>query len=451
MVSPLNTANALAGLNPNGVSASDVYGRVSKSLLAQNASVQKLTGSISRDQTRLSGLGQLQSALANFQAFAQSLSGVGLQTAANASKPSVLTALTNGNAKPGSYKVEVRQLAQAQTLLSRPQNSADTAIGGAAATTIKVDFGSTAGSSFSAHASKTFTIDASNNSLQGIAAAFSQAGIESKVVRSGNAYALQLTAQTGSANSLRISVGGDSALQNLLAFDPAGSHRLNQTSAAQDAVLSIDGKQLTRDSNVITGEIGGTALALTATGDTDVVVAQDSGAIARNVANFAQGYNNLSTRLAALKQGELQSDATLGQLQNQLSELVQRGGALAKVGVTLDHNGQLKVDSKLLKDAIAADAGAVGKLFTDNGKGVADQLAARIGQLVGAGGSIGQRSAATQKEIASLGSQKTRLTDTLSAQASALAAQYSQASQSSTGNSVLPGYTGPTSLFDFLA
>lgn len=454
MVTPINSNNTLSGLDPNRVSAAELYGRVSKTLLAQNASVQKLSAALTRDQTRLSGLGQLQSALANFQALTQSVSGAGLQTAATASQPSVLTALTTGTAKTGSYAVEVKQLAQAQVLSARTQKDQNAAIGSGAATTIKIEFGTTAGSSFAPRAAATITIDSGNNSLQGIAAAFKQAGVDAKIVKGGSGYTLQLGGETGSANSLRISVGGDSALQNLLAYNPAGAKNLSESSSAQDAVLSIDGKQIVSASNVITGQIAGTALALTGKGASNVVVAQDSSAIAKNVGNFVEGYNNLAAKLKALRQGELKADAALAQAQEQLTQILKRGGdaGLAKVGVTLGQNGQLQIDSKILKDAVAADPDAVGKLFTDGGKGVADQLGARIGELIGSAGTIRRQKAAVDRDITSLTSQKGRLTAALTAQANSVVAQYTQVSQGG-GNSALPGLPGggASSLFDFLA
>ncbi|HZV64139.1 MAG TPA: flagellar filament capping protein FliD, partial [Telluria sp.] len=392
MVTPITFGTTTAGLDPNSVSAAELYSRVSKSLLAKNAGVQKLGAALASDQTRLSGLGQLQSALAGFQALTQSVAGVGLQTGATASQPAVLSALTTGSAKVGSYAVEVKQLAQAQVLAARPQKDQAAAIGSGAATTIKVEFGTTAGSSFAPRTAKTITIDSGNNSLQGIAAAFKSAGVDARIVKGGAGYTLQLGGDTGSANSLRISVGGDATLQKLLSYNPAGLKGLSETAGAQDAQLTIDGKAVTSASNVVTGQIGGTALALSAKGATQVVVAQDSSAIAGNVANFVKGYNDLAAQLATLKQGALKADPALAQAQDQLAQVVKgSGSALAKAGVTRGQNGQLQIDSKALNGAIGADPDAVSALFTGGGKGVADQLSARIGQLIGANGAIGKQ------------------------------------------------------------
>ena len=455
MATSINSLGSLSGLNPNGISATELYGRVSKSLLAQNASVRKLDASLTRDQTRLSGLGQLQSALANFRALTQSIAGAGLTTAATAANKDVLAALTTGTAKLGAFAVDVKQLAQSQLLAARAQRTQDTAIGSGAATTIKVELGTTSGNSFAAGgASKTIVIDSSNNTLQGIAKSFNAAGLDAEIVRGTNGYTLQVGGPSGSANSLRISVGGDSELQNLLSYNPSGSKALSQVRAAQDAQLTVDGKAVTSDSNVITGAIAGTALALTAKGSTTVTVAQDNSAIARNISNFVDGFNNLAARLKALKQGELKSDTAIGQVQDQLAQLLARNnGALAGAGVSLDRNGTLQIDSKILNEAIVADPGKVSRLFTDGGKGIADQLGATIGGLLGDDGVISKQKVAIDRGLAALGSQKASLTKALSAQAQALVSQYAQISEAATPNTALPGYPGggATSLFDLLA
>src|SRR5471032_1061215 len=107
MVSSINSSS-FAGAT-DALSPTELYARVSKSLLSQNASVQKLASGIAADQTKLSGLGQLSSALSDFQAFTQSVNGSGLLTSATAGTPTVLDALTKTGAKPGTYQVDVKQ------------------------------------------------------------------------------------------------------------------------------------------------------------------------------------------------------------------------------------------------------------------------------------------------------------------------------------------------------
>ena len=96
--------------------SAEVYAKVEKQMLSQNTGVTKLNNNLTRDQTKLSALGQLQSALAKFQGVAQNMAGSGLATSATSSTAGVLKATTNDKAVSGSYAIDVKQLAQGQTL-----------------------------------------------------------------------------------------------------------------------------------------------------------------------------------------------------------------------------------------------------------------------------------------------------------------------------------------------
>jgi flagellar hook-associated protein 2 len=453
MVTPAIGSNAYTSGNQATPSAA-VYARVEREMATRNTGATKLNTSLQRDQTRLSALGQLQNALAGFQSLAQGLAGNGLSSSATSSVKGV-QASAGAKAVGGSYAVDVRQLAQKQVLVSGAQQSGSAKIGTGAVAVLKIEFGTTDGSSFSAAAGKTarsLTIDSSNNTLDGIAAALKAAGVGAQVVKTGAGFALSVSGESGAANSLRISAAGDAAVKNLLAYNPAGGKNLTQVSAAQDALLTVDGKQVKSASNTVGGAIGGVTLELSAKGAAKVVVAQDADQIAGNVANLVGAYNKLNGQLQSLQKGELKSDLALGQVSNALPQVL--GGrdnvaALAKAGIVVGKNGDLQLDQAKLKSAIAADPDAVGKLFTNDGKGLADQFAQKIAALSGDDGVLHKEVATVGKEIATLNGKKAVLTKALTAQATALVNLYAQQEQAG-GVGALPGYSGK-SLFDFLA
>ena len=76
MATSINSATSAA----NTAVSSDIYKRVEQTMTSQNGTATKLNASLVRDQTKLSGLGQLQSVLADFQTLAASLTGSGLST-----------------------------------------------------------------------------------------------------------------------------------------------------------------------------------------------------------------------------------------------------------------------------------------------------------------------------------------------------------------------------------
>ncbi len=431
-----NNAN-VAGNISAGVNAK--VGQVAQD---SNAAPLMSGASVSADKATLSAMGQLQSALASFQGVVQSLSGKGFNLSASSSSTEVLTAVTSSRSVAGSYTVDVTQLAQSQVLRSQALASPDAAIGQGIPTTLSFDFGSASGNTFAtspAASGGTLDIPGGSNTLQGIADAVNGAGIgvAAKVIASTSGYALELTSPTGTANSLRINVSGDPALQDLLSYNTLGVKNLNQTTAPQDATLAINGVEVKSASNTIIGVVPGTTLSLVAKGSARLSVAQGPAQFAQNVTNFVTDYNSLNAKLSATAQGDPSAGVAALRIQSQLADIVNSdtggGAALATIGVGVQSNGDLVIDANLMQQAINANSVAVSMLFTNSGKGIADMMASRIQDLIGPVGSlsaktgdlhqadIGQNVAVSSADLA------------LTAQANALVNVYSQ--------QVLQGYT----------
>lgn len=459
MATPINSATSAAST----AVSNDIYKRVEQTMTSQNSAATKLNTSLARDQTKLSGLGQLQSALANFQSLAAGLTGSGLSTSAATSAKSVLTATSTGAAKAGTYAIDVKQLAQGQFLTSEEFTSATTKLGTGAATTVKIDFGTAGGAkgfvSNGTTGSKTITIDSTNNTLEGMAAAFKAAGVDVKVVKGDDGkFSLGIAGQSGADNGMRISVSGDAALKNLLAYDPDGAQKLKQTAAAQNAILTVDGKDVTSAVNTLAKDVGiaGATLTLTGTGKSDVTIKQDSSQIGANLKAFVAAYNDLNKKLQALQKGELKGDTALGQVASQMGMLLKTGGggvsvsALAAAGVSQDAGGNMVVDDKKLQAALTADSSAVAKLFTNDGKGIADLMSAKASAFTSSGSVISKETKQMNSEIASINGKRAVLTKALTAQANALVALYSAQAQTGAGSAINGGGGGTGTLFDML-
>lgn len=166
--------------------------------------------------------------------------------------------------------------------------------------------------------------------------------------------------------------------------------------------------------------------------------------------SFVAAYNTLNGKLQTLQKGDLKADPGLAQVSAQLSQLMRDagaasgGGALAKAGISIDASGTMKLDSAKLASAVASDPNGVAALLLPNGRGIVDQLASRLGSLNTANGPLGREAATAGKQVAALESKQTALTKTLTTQANALAAFYTQQAKAGSGAS-------PTSLFDMLA
>jgi flagellar hook-associated protein 2 len=447
----------------NSSISTDVYNRVQQTMAAQNSAAAKLNATLTKDQTKLSALGQLQSALANFQSIAAGLTGSGLSTSAASSVKTVLTAASTGTAKAGTYAVDVKQLAQGQFLTSEEFAASDAKLGAGATTTVKIEFGTAGGDKGfvvnGTAASKSITIDSSNNTLDGIAAAFKAAGVDVKVVKGDDGkFSLAIAGASGADNSMRISVSGDAALKSLLAFDPDGTQKLKQTAAAQNAILTVDGgAEINSASNTIKDlGIAGATLTLSATGKTDVTITQDASQIGANLKSFAAAYNDLNAKLQKLQKGDLKADTAINQVVSQMGLLLKTGGgsvsisALNAAGVTQDATGNLLVDDKKLTAAITADSSAVAKLFTNDGKGIADLLSSKAAAFTSNTSVISKEATLTNNEITSITARRANLSKALTAQANALAALYTAQAQTGAG-SALNGAAGSAgTLFDML-
>jgi len=442
--------------------SADIYNRVQQTMASQNGAATKLNATLTKDQTKLSALGQLQSALANFQSIAAGLTGSGLSTSAASSVKSVLTAASTGAAKAGTYAVDVKQLAQGQFLTSDEFAAADSKIGAGATTTVKIDFGTAGGEkgfvTNGTTGSKSITIDSSNNTLDGIAAAFKAAGVDVKVVKGDDGkFSLAIAGESGAANSMRIGVSGDAALKNLLAFDPDGKQELKQTKPAQNAILTIDGgAEITSASNAVKDKgIAGATLTLSTTGKTDVTITQDSSQIGANLKSFVAAYNDLNAKLQKLQKGDLKADTAINQVVSQMGMLLKTGGgsvsitALNAAGVTQDATGNLVIDDKKLTAAIAADSSSVAKLFTNDGRGIADLLSNKAGLFTSNTSVISKEAQLTSNEITSINAKRTVLSKALTAQANALVALYTAQAQTGAGSAMTGGSKAGT-LFDML-
>lgn len=165
-----------------------------------------------------------------------------------------------------------------------------------------------AGATFTQNAAQstgTITISNTNNSLQGIRDSINAAniGVTASIVNNGNTtspYNLVLTSKdTGLANSMKITVGGaaDASIANLLAYNPTSTQNLTQSTAAQNAALTVNGVPISSTSNAVTGAMTGTTLNLIKTGSTNLSVSRDTATVTASVQSLVKAYNEANATL----------------------------------------------------------------------------------------------------------------------------------------------------------
>jgi flagellar hook-associated protein 2 len=139
------------GISSPGIgSGIDVNTIVSKLMAVESQPLNDFDKKSASYLAQVSAFGNLSSALGSFQSSLSSLTSLsGFQTMSTApGDTSLFTATANSTARAGSYRVNISQIAQAQTLASTGYKSTTAAIGVGAKTTINFSLGTVSGGSF---------------------------------------------------------------------------------------------------------------------------------------------------------------------------------------------------------------------------------------------------------------------------------------------------------------
>jgi flagellar hook-associated protein 2 len=360
-----SSAISLSGLASGLDTTSIINGLVaaeSAPLQAMQAQQTTLNGAVSE----LSSLGTQLSTLSSAAGALSSLTSVGSFTASSSS--SAIVAQTSGAAQAGGYQVSVKALAASQRTYSASFSSESQALNQSGSFSIQVGSGAAT------------TIDvASTDSLDSIAANINAAapGVNASIFFDGSNYRILISGQnTGAANAITFSESGTTLDLNGTGATPTSGKTVQQ---ATDASVTVDGFTATRPTNQITGVIPGVTLALTqqTTSPVTVQVASDPGTLNANVQAVVTAYNQVISSIhadagygsTAANNANLSADSTLRSIASQLSSTVQGlfgSGSyqrLADVGISLQQDGTLAVDTTKLDAAFANSPATVEGLF----------------------------------------------------------------------------------------
>lgn len=393
----------------------DVNGIVSQLMAVEQQPLALMAKQESSYQAKLSAYGTLKGALSAFQTAMEGLAdGTKFQAAtASAADASVLTATASGasgKAMPGSYSVEVQQLAQQQKIRSSGFSSTSSAVGSG---TLTIQYGAydSGSNTFTLNSTKpaqTVTIDPSNNTLSGVRDAINAAGIgvSATIINDGTSNRLVVTAKdTGASNSIKITANDDDGANldaaglSQLAFNPAAAagsgKNMAEVQMAQDAKLQIDGIAISKSSNTITDVIEGMTLNLLKTNvgsPTTLTVARDTAGVKASVDAFVKAFNNVNQTLgnlsaynAATKTGGiLQGDSTTLSIQNRIratlstavgcasgsygSSAADSFSSLSQIGIAFQKDGSLALDSTKLQTALDNNFDNIASLFAVRGQ-----------------------------------------------------------------------------------
>lgn len=396
----------------------DLNGLLDKMQAVEQIPLNQIKSRQSAYNARISGYGAVQSLLSSLRTASDKLGDASFMNGfkASSSAPDALAASSDSTAVGGSYSVAVSRLAQAQSLVSSGVAGTSDQIGADAAT-ITIQFGRItgtldvasgtyqAGATYAPDGSKTpisVSLAAGATSLADIRDAINAAAggaLSASIVNDGSSNRLVLASTaTGQNSSMRITVGGTNTdLQNLLGNDPQGTQALRQTSAAQDAALTVNGIAITSSSNTVAGAIQGVTLTLASAGSGTVKVDRDAASVKSAIADFVNAYNKLATKLVDMtaystdkRSGVLLGDSTVRIVQARLraiffephTGLAGDPSRLSEIGIGFQRDGTLAINDTTLGAALGSNPSGVTRLFAGNSSSDTTAIAKRFSAVV---------------------------------------------------------------------
>ena len=337
----------------------------------------------------------------------------------------IASATTTSNAVAGTYSLLVNNLATVATATSAPLSSS--AAIGTGTLTIALGGASTA-----------ITIDTTNNTLPGIAAAINSAqnnpGVTASVITTTDGSRLVLTGtSTGLANQITVTPsGGDGGLASLALT----------TVPAQDASFSINGFKATSGSNVVSSAISGVTINLLQASapatPTTLAISPDTSSAQGAIDKFVTALNGVLSSIQTLTgydpstqtAGPLNGNATLEAFQNQLQSILGQftnaGGAvksLTDLGINAGTDGTYSTDDTKLGNALSASLASVGSLLGGT-NGIATQISNLVDGYTKPGGLLATINQGLQTGLSNVSKQQTALAAQLAAYSAQLTAQY---------------------------
>jgi len=423
-----------------GGSVINVSSLVSELVAAERAPQDALISSQTQATTaQISALGTLKGALSSFQSALSSLdtqSSFNVQTASS-SDQSVFSANASSSAVGGSYSLTVSSLASAQQLVSKPFAGGSSATVGTGALQVALGAGSFA-----------VTIDGSNNTLAGVAAAINSAsnnpGVTATIITGTDGAHLVLSSSlTGAANTIQVTETDGGTGLSALTYGSGNTSHYTQNAAPQDASFTLAGVAYTSPSNTVTNALSGVTLNLAGTNvgsSATLTVATNTATVQSNIAGFVAAYNALVTTIAPLGSydaasqtaGPMLGDPVLSGIQNQiqraLNAVVNTGSStyttLPSVGITTNKDGTLSLNQAALSTALSGSFGAVSQLF-GGATGIAATLNTQLTNALDSSGVISARSQTLVTQENSLTDQTNALDAQMAALSTSLTQQYS--------------------------
>lgn len=424
----------------------------------QTAEQTKLTP-ITTQQTsykaKLTAWNVVQASLTKLQTASDALKNTSAIAQAKVSSTnSAFSTTLSTSATAGTYSVEVTGLAASQSLLSPKVASKDTDLGDSSMNSRTLTITQPGQKD-----PLTVTLASDKTSLSDVRDAINakQGSVTASIIKADdNSYYLALTSRdSGTTNKMTVTTD-DAELAKYVSYDSAASsNAMTEQVAASDAVVKINGIEITRSSNTITDAPEGVTLNLTKTNKGSpetLTVVKDNQPMLDAVQAFVDAYNSLQTTIGNqtkytkvdqgngaqdTSNGDLLGDGTLRSIQTQLrSKLSAAQGSgelatLSQLGITQDITGKLTVDSTKLNKALTEKSVDVVSFLSGDGKttGFATQTSSLLKSILGTDGSVKNATDGINKTLKQLSDQYDRVNDQITATMARYKTQFTSLSQ----------------------
>jgi flagellar hook-associated protein 2 len=280
-------------------------------------------------------------------------------TAATSSNNSVVTASSSPGAQAGAHTVTVTSLATSSAYDTNALATGSTTFG-TGQFSLQIGSGSP----------QIITVNSSNDTLNTLASYINNGnyGVTATVITDANGARLGLVSNTSGAPG------------NITLSSNTTGLTFNQTVTGANSSINVDGVPLNTTSNTVSGAIPDVTLNLTGTSTSPVTVTvgADANQATTAVNNFVSAYNAVIQAIdtqftytsGGTSQPPLFSDGSLQQVQQSLYNDVNYAisgnsgiNSLASLGIALQSDGTLQVDSGTLNNAISSNPAAVLNFF----------------------------------------------------------------------------------------
>lgn len=434
-------------------SGMDINSIVSQLVELERRPLQQMQTDATALKTQVSSYGKIQSLFSALQDASNKLSGASLwgQSVATSADSASVSVSAGSGASTGNYSVNVTTLAASQSAVSTAAAESSASLAGAGTLSFEMGTWESVDPDLDGVFTTVFTprvpaalADVAISDTDTLATMRDKinaagTGVTASIVTdaSGARLSLRSTA-TGVENGFRVVVadgdGDDAAGLSRFAYDPEnGANQMLLKQPASNALATINGIDISSNSNTLTGVLDGLNLKLNkvTTSPIDVGVDTDTAAISTAITAFATAYSDLAKYIndqtkydaASNTGGPLQGDSTATSLQNRLRAVLNTpSGAsssfarLSDLGLQLQRDGTLSVN-KTKVDAALSNLPELKKAFGNSdlvdasNNGFAKRYGLLASAVLGSDGALTTKAEGLRKAISNNSKRQDQLND----------------------------------------